>query len=54
MSFSGQVKEELVRQVSESRHCRIAEIAAILSFAGKTEEAGGEHILRIYLSLIHI
>ena len=32
MSFSGQVKEELVRQVSESRHCRLAEIAAILSF----------------------
>ena len=48
MSFSGQVKEELVRRVSESTHCRIAEIAAILSFAGKTEEAGGEHILRIY------
>ena len=29
MSFSGMVKEELSRQISTARHCRIAEIAAL-------------------------
>ena len=37
MSFSGEVKEELSRQFHKSRHCQIAEISAILSFAGKLE-----------------
>lgn len=37
MSFSGEVKEELSRQLQKSRHCQVAEIAAILSFAGKLE-----------------
>ncbi len=35
MSFSGEVKEELSRQISASRHCRIAEIAAMLSAQGE-------------------
>lgn len=48
MSFSGQVKEELSRHIHKSRHCQIAEIAAVLSFAGKLEEAGGESVLRVY------
>lgn len=30
MSFSSEVKEELVRQVPSSRHCRIAELTALL------------------------
>ena len=38
MSFSGEVKEELSRQFHKSRHCQIAEIAAILSFVGRLEE----------------
>lgn len=45
MSFSGEVKEELSRHFQKSRHCRIAEIAAILSFAGKLEE---ESVLQVY------
>lgn len=45
MSFSGEVKEELSRQFQKSRHCQIAEIAAILGFAGKLEE---ESVLRVY------
>lgn len=45
MSFSSEVKEELSRQFQKSRHCQIAEIAAILSFAGKLEE---ESVLRVY------
>lgn len=34
MSFSGEVKEELGDQLSDARHCRIAEAAAILSMCG--------------------
>ena len=35
MSFSGEVKEELARQLPTARHCQIAEIAAILSVCGQ-------------------
>lgn len=34
MSFSGNVKEELSRQLSSARHCQIAETAAIISICG--------------------
>lgn len=37
MSFSAEVKEELARNVSPSRHCQLAELAAIISFFGKLE-----------------
>ena len=48
MSFSSQVKEELSRQFHKSRHCQIAEIAAILSFAGKVEGTGSNMALVVY------
>ena len=35
MSFSGEVKRELAKQISPARHCRIAELAAILNFCGQ-------------------
>ena len=35
LTFSGKVKEELSRHQSESTHCQIAEIAAIVSMCGK-------------------
>lgn len=35
MSFSREVKEELTRQKSKSRHCQLAELAAILALEGK-------------------
>lgn len=38
MSFSGKVKEELFEQISQPRHCKIAEIAA-LKFYGDTSES---------------
>lgn len=47
MSFSGEVKEELSRQFPKGRHCRIAEIAAILNFVGKLEEVQGRKVLHI-------
>lgn len=34
MSFSGDVKQELARHISEARHCMIAEIAALIQMAG--------------------
>jgi len=35
MSFSGEVKEELVKHISPARHCQLAELAAIVSFCGQ-------------------
>ena len=35
MSFSSQVKEELAGHVSKARHCRLAELAAILGGCGR-------------------
>lgn len=37
MSFSSDVKEELVGHVPSSRHCRLAELAAIVSMLAKVE-----------------
>jgi DNA-binding protein WhiA len=54
MSFSSQVKEELSRQIHKGRHCQIAEIAAVLSFAGKLEGAGEESVLRVYTENISL
>ena len=34
MSFSSDMKDELVRHVSASRHCQLAELSAILHFCG--------------------
>ncbi|MCI8835664.1 MAG: DNA-binding protein WhiA [Ruminococcus sp.] len=34
MSFSGNVKEEISKSLSPARHCRIAELAALLSMCG--------------------
>lgn len=35
MSFSGNVKKELLEHISKSRHCQMAELAALLCFAGR-------------------
>jgi DNA-binding protein WhiA len=35
MSFSSEVKEELIRHISPARHCQIAELAALMSFCGQ-------------------
>lgn len=44
MSFSSDVKEELVKALPHERHCRIAELTAILTFAGKRSE----NAIRVY------
>lgn len=38
MSFSKKVKEELSVQISDARHCKIAELAAILTYGGQLIE----------------
>jgi len=35
MSFSSEVKEELINHISPARHCQIAELAAIMHFCGQ-------------------
>lgn len=35
MSFASKIKDELSRQISPARHCRIAELAAIISLCGR-------------------
>ncbi len=43
MSFSSRVKDELSRQQSAARHCKIAEIAAIISLCGKIMISEHDH-----------
>lgn len=48
MSFSGEVKEELVRLENDARHCQIAELAAILTYSGAVRTDGsGTQIIEI-------
>ncbi|XCP84924.1 DNA-binding protein WhiA [Roseburia hominis] len=48
MSFSGNVKEELSRQLSPARHCQIAEMAAIISMCGTVViDSRGRYFLKI-------
>ncbi|WMC94482.1 DNA-binding protein WhiA [Kineothrix sp. MB12-C1] len=42
MSFSSEVKEELAKIINSSRHCQLAELAAIICFYGKVENDGIE------------
>ncbi len=46
MSFSGNIKDELERVSTTSRHCQLAELAAIYDFCGKhTEESDGSMVI---------
>ncbi len=44
MSFSSEVKEELSRHIGSGRHCRIAEIAAIINICGKIKITNNREI----------
>lgn len=39
MSFSGRIKEELVRHYAKARHCNLAELSAFAHFSGTFKEA---------------
>ena len=47
MSFSKEVKEELSHQMSNARHCRLAELAAILSYEGKIIRTDSSYYLKL-------
>ncbi len=47
MSFSSDVKEELSMQLSSARHCRLAELSAILSYEGQIIFNGGRKYLKL-------
>ena len=55
MSFSGEVKEELSRQIPEARHCQIAELAAILGLCGQVrEESQGQYAIKIQTENVYV
>ena len=45
MSFSSEVKQELAKQSGKSRHCQIAELAALIAFEGRIPAAESENRL---------
>ena len=48
MSFSGDVKEELVKQLGTARHCQIAELSAILEYSQAVKQTdSGENYIEI-------
>jgi DNA-binding protein WhiA len=47
MSFSKDVKEELSLQLSSARHCKLAELAAILSYEGRFIRSGSKFYLKL-------
>ncbi len=47
MSFSKDVKEELSQQLSSARHCRLAELAAILSCEGRVLGSDSKKYLKL-------
>lgn len=47
MSFSKNVKEELSLQMSSARHCRLSELAAILSYGGQMMQNKSGFYLRL-------
>ena len=53
MSFSGNVKEELLAHIGSARHCRIAELAAILAFEGEIyrNSSGELNLMKLFRKL---
>ena len=45
MSFSSEVKTELAKHLGKSRHCQIAELAALIAFEGRIPVAESENRL---------
>lgn len=54
MSFSKDVKNELSLQLSNARHCRLAELAAILSYEGRIMKVKNGYYLRLQTESIDV
>lgn len=55
MSFSSEVKEELAKHLGKSRHCQLAELAALVAFEGRAHTSEAENVLlkEKYQLLLH-
>lgn len=55
MSFSSEVKEELANHVGKSRHCQLAELAALIAFECRVNTADSENqpLKEKYQLLVH-
>ncbi len=53
MSFSSNVKEELSRNETSARHCRLAELAGFLKFCGEIKE-DGQYSIKIHTETVHV
>ena len=47
MSYSTEVKQELSKQINPARHCRIAEVAAIIHFCGKYSYSNNRCFIKV-------
>jgi DNA-binding protein WhiA len=54
MSFSKEVREELSLQLSPARHCRLAELAAILSYGAHIVRTGSDYYLKLQTENISV
>jgi DNA-binding protein WhiA len=54
MSFSSNVKEELSRNETSARHCKIAEIAGFLQFCGEISEHDGHRRIQIHTETVSV
>lgn len=55
MSFTSEVKEELSSQISNAQHCRIAEIAAIISMCGNIIiSVNDRYLIKVYTENISV
>ena len=48
MSFSSDIKEELGRQYSKSRHCQMAELSGMIELDGRIDEQDGTMYFKTY------
>ena len=55
MSFSSRVKDELSTQISNARHCKIAEISAIISMCGRIQiSVNDKYMVKIHTENIAV
>lgn len=54
MSFSSNVKEELSRNETSARHCKIAELAAFVRFCGEVTEKEGTYHIQIHTETVSV
>lgn len=54
MSFSSNVKEELSRNETGARHCKIAELAGFIKFCGEVTQDGENYRVKIHTETVTV